>query len=121
MLDKKEKFVLLYLIEVCPQKRSYLILAQQIAEFVSRKFLTTTSELDDIMTMLAKDNFIDFVVSDSKNGYYYCITLKNKAYTFKKDLVRQKKQFWLTVLRTALFAVFSFTIGLLLRKIFTVP
>ena len=69
MLDKKEKFIILYLLEICPQRRSYLILAENIAEFVSRKFLITTSELDDIMISLAKDNYIEFVASDSKNGY----------------------------------------------------
>ena len=56
MLDKKEKLVVLYLIEICPQKRSYLVLAEQIAEFVSKKYLITTSELDDIMISLSKDN-----------------------------------------------------------------
>ena len=92
MLDKKEKFVILYLVEMCPQKRSYLIFAEQIAEFVSKKYLITISELDDIMISLAKDNYIDFVVSDSKKGYYYCITLKNKARTIKNDIKKQKKR-----------------------------
>ena len=118
MLDKKEKFVLLYLVEMCPQKRSYLLLAEQIAEFVSKKFLISTSELDDIMTSLAKDNYVDFVVSDSKNGYYYCITLKNKAITFKKDLKKQKKEFWFLIFKTVGLAVFSFVIGILLKTIF---
>lgn len=118
MLDKKEKFVVLYLIEICPQKRSYLILAEQIAEFVSKKFLMTTSELDDIMISLAKDNYIDFVASNSKNGYYYCVTLKSKAQTLKKDLKKQKKEFWLMVLRTLGFGILSFVVGVLLKTIF---
>ena len=118
MLDKKEKFVVLYLLEICPQKRSYLILAEQIAEFVSKKYLITTDELDDIMISLAKDNYIDFVVSESKNGYYYCITLKSKAITLKKDLKKQKQQFWMTMLKTVGLAVVSFVIGVLLKTIF---
>ena len=118
MLDKKERFVVLYLLEICPQKRSYLILAESIAEFVSRKYLITTSELDDIMMSLAKDNYIDFVASDSKKGYYYCITLKSKALTLKKDLKKQKKEFWMTLVRTFGLAVLSFIIGILLKTIF---
>lgn len=118
MLDQKEKFVVLYLLEICPAKRSYLILAEQIAEFVSKKYLITISELDDIMLSLSKDNYVDFVVSDGKNGYYYCITLKNKALTLKKDLQKQKKEFWLNVLKTFGFAVLSFVIGIILRSIF---
>ena len=118
MLDKIEKFVVLYLIEVCPQKRSYLILSEDIAEFVSRKYLISTSELDDIMISLAKDNYIDFVASDSKKGYYYCITLKNKALTLKKDLKKQKQEFWLMIARTFGLAVLSFIVGILLKTIF---
>ncbi|MBQ7885039.1 MAG: hypothetical protein IJ318_02980 [Clostridia bacterium] len=118
MLDKKEKFVILYLLEVCQNKRSYLILAEQIAEFVSKKYLISLSELDDIMISLAKDNYIDFVVSDSKNGYYYCITLKNKALTLKKDMQKQKKEFWFAILKTFGFAVLSFVVGIILRAIF---
>ena len=118
MLDKKEKFVILYLLEICPSKRSYLILAEQIAEFVSRKYLITISELDEIMISLAKDNYIDFVVSDGKNGYYYCITLKGKALTLKKDMQKQKKEFWYGILKTFGFAVLSFVIGIILRSIF---
>ena len=120
MLDKKEKFVVLYLVEVCPQKRPYLILAEKIAEFVSRKYIITTSELDDIMVMLQKENYIEFVVSESKCGSYYCITLKGKAITLKKDIKRQKQQLWLEVFRTFIFAVFSFSVGILLKMIFSV-
>lgn len=118
MLDKKEKFVVLYLLEICPNKRSYLVLAEQIAEFVSKKYLISTTELDDIMITLAKDNYIDFVVSDSKNGYYYCITLKNKALTLKRDLKKQKQEFLLLLLRTFGFAVLSFVVGIILKTIF---
>lgn len=118
MLDKKEKFVLLYLVEICSDKRSYLIFAESIAEFVSKKYLISTTELDDIMITLAKDNYIDFVVSDSKKGYYYCITLKNKAYTLKKDLKKQKKELILLIFKTFALAVFSFLIGVILKTIF---
>lgn len=118
MLDKKEKLVILYLVEVCPQKRSYLILADNLAEFVSKKYLITTNELDDIMISLSKDNYIDFVATDSKNGYYYCITLKSKAITLKKDLKKQKQEFWWTIARTVGLGVLSFAIGVLLKTIF---
>ena len=118
MLDKKEKFVILYLLEICQNKRAYLILAEQIAEFVSRKYLVSMAELEEIMISLAKDNYIDFVVSDGKNGYYYCITLKNKALTLKKDIEKQKKEFWFAILKTLGFAVLSFVVGIILKTIF---
>lgn len=118
MLDKKEKLVVLYLVEICPQKRSYLILAENIAEFVSKKYLITIDELDEIMFELSKDNYIDFVATDSKNGYYYCITLKGKAFTLKKDLKKQKQEFFWTLARTVGLGILSFIIGVLLKTIF---
>ena len=118
MLDKKEKFVILYLVEICPQKRSYLILAEELAEFVSKKYLITTNELEDIMISLSKDNYIDFVATDSKNGYYYCVTLKSKAITYKKDLKKQKQEFWWLLAKTVGLGVVSFVIGVLLKTIF---
>ena len=118
ILDKKEKQVILYLVEMCPQKRSYLILAEQIAEFISKKYLITIDELDEIMFGLSKDNFIDFVATDSKNGYYYCITLKGKALTLKKDLKKQKQELIWTFVRTVGLGVLSFVIGVLLKTIF---
>ena len=68
--------------------------------------------------MLEKDNYIDFVVSDGKKGYYYCVTLKNKGLTYKKDLKKEKKALLMLVVRTTVLAVLSFVVGLLLKVIF---
>ena len=70
MLDKKEKLVMLFLCEVCSGKKSYLISANQIAEFVSQKYILSIAELDEIMLSLSKENYIDLVVSDGKRGYF---------------------------------------------------
>ena len=118
MLDKKEKLVMLYLSEVCKTKRAHLILSTDIAQFVSKKYIISLTELDDIMIALEKDNYIDFVVSDGKKGYYYCVTLLNKGLTFKKDLKKEKKALLMLVVRTLALAVLSFVVGLLLKAIF---
>ena len=118
MLDKKEKVVMLFLAEVCTQKRSYLISADTIVSNISKKYLLTISELDDIMIALSKDNYIDVVISDSKKGYYYCVSLKNKGLTFKKDLIKQRKELYLLIVRTLCITVLSFLFGLILKTIF---
>lgn len=118
MLDKKEKLIMNYLCDLCVDKRTYLIQAAKIAEFVSRKYLISISELDDIMISLAKDNYLDYVVSDGKKGYFYCINLKNKGLTFKKDLKKERQAVLVLILRTLGLAVLSFIIGLLLKTIF---
>ena len=109
---------MLYLTEVCKTKKTYLILSTDIAEFVSKKYIISLTELDDIMIVLEKDKYIDFVVSDGKKGYYYCVTLLNKGLTYKKDLKKEKTELLLLVARTLVLAVLSFVVGVLLKAIF---
>ena len=118
MLDKKEKLVMLYLSSICLDKRTYLISTSSLAEFVSKKYVISLAELNDIMISLCKDNYLDFVVSNSKKGYYYCVNLKNKGLTFKKDLKKEKQAILMLVVRTVALSVVSFVLGLLLKMIF---
>ena len=118
MLDKKEKTVMQFLSEICTSKRSYLISAEQIAEFISKKFILSISEIDDILISLNKDGYLDFVISDSKSGYYYCITLKNKGLTYKKDEKKKRTEIILLLLRTLGITILSFILGVILRAIF---
>ena len=118
MLDKKEKLVMLYLTDICLDKKTYLISTSTLAEFVSKKYVISIAELNDIMISLCKDNYLDFVVSDSKKGYYYCVNLKNKGLTFKKDLKKEKKAIFTLLIRTLLLSILSFVLGLLLKMIF---
>ena len=118
MLEKKEKLVMNFLCEVCSGKRSYLISADTIAESVSKKYILSINELDDIMLTLSKDNYIDVVGSDGKRGYFYCITLKNKGLTFRKDIVKHRKELAILFGRTLMITIVSFVFGLILRAIF---
>lgn len=118
MLDKKEKLVMKYLTEICKNKKTYLIFASNIAEYVSTKYIITISELDDILLSLSKDNYLEFVAMDGKKGYYYCITLKSKGLTYNKDLKKKKTEMCITIFRTFALAVLSFIVGFLLRLIF---
>lgn len=118
MQERKEKLVLIYLCKVCDAKRTHLISPHDIAKAVSKKIILSISEIDEIMSSLSLQNFIDFVVSDSKNGYYYCIKLKKKGQTYLIDSRKQKKALGLLVLRSIFLATVSFVFGLILRAIF---
>ena len=119
-LDQKEKLVMKFLFDSCSGKPSKLISAENIVQFaLSKKHSLSLYELDDIMTNLQKENYIDFVSSDSKNGLTYCVSLKTKGKFFLKDLKKQKKQNSFLVIRTIALAVLSFLIGVLLKAIFS--
>ncbi len=111
---------MLYLFEKCADRSPHLISAEEIIQFVSnKKHALSLSELDDIMQSLQKDNYIDFVASDSKKGVIYCTSLKSKGHLFKKDLQKEKKQARMLIYRTIGLAVLSFIIGIILKAIFS--
>lgn len=118
MQERKEKLVLKYLCRVCVGKKTYLVSPHDIAKEVSSKVILSISEIDEIMTNLSLQNFIDFVVSDSKNGYYYCVKLKKKGQTYLSDQKKQKKELLRLMLRSMFLATVSFVFGLILKAIF---
>lgn len=118
MLDRKEKIVMALLFEKCGAKPCLISSSSIIESLGEKKYVISLSELEQIMNSLAKDGMIDYVESESKNGLVYCVSLKSKGALFKKDQQKQRRHASWVILRTALLAIFSFVIGLLLRAIF---
>ena len=119
LMTKKEKLVMRFLCEICPKKRTYLVSPHDIAIALSKKFVLSTSEIDEIMQELSFENYIDFVATEGKNGYYYCVTLKKRGLSFEFDQREKKKTFAMLVLRSIFLATVSFVFGLVLKAIFT--
>lgn len=117
-MQKREKLVMTYLCKRCGQKRTYLVSAQEIVQALCKKCVLSVAEIDEILVSLSGQNLLDFVVSDSKKGYFYCITLKRSGQTFIADSNRQKKAFGMLVLRSMFLATISFVFGLILKAIF---
>lgn len=118
MPDRKEKLVLKYLCKVCANKKTYLVSPHEIAKQICNKMVLSVSEIDEIMASLSLQDYIDFVVSDSKNGYYYCVKLKKKGQTYLADSKKQKKALFMLVLRSMFLATVSFVFGIILKAIF---
>jgi len=117
-MTKRERLVMSYLCDKCRKKKTYLISPQEITQALSKKFILSVEEIDEIMVQLSNDNYIDFVVSDSKNGYFYCINLKKCGQTFNYDTKKNRRAFGLMVLRSCFLATVSFVFGIILRAIF---
>ncbi len=110
--------VMAYLCERCQQKRTYLVSPQEITQALSKKYILSIEEIDEIMVELANQNYIEFVVSDSKNGYFYCVNLKKSGQTYNSDTRKSRQMFGLLVLRSMFLATISFVFGIILRAIF---
>ncbi len=117
-MTKKQKLVMKYLCDRCQQKRTYLVSPQDITKALCKKYVLSTSEIDEIMAELAKLNYIEYVVSQSKENFYYCVNLKKSGQSFNADSRRTKQTFALLVLRSIFLATVSFVFGLILRAIF---
>lgn len=107
-----------YLCERCQQKRTYLVSPHEITQALSKKFVLSVEEIDQIMVTLSNENYIDFVVSESKKGYYYCVNLKKSGQTYNADTKKSRRTFGLLVLRSMFLATVSFVFGIILRAIF---
>lgn len=117
-MTKKEKMVMSYLCSKCQQKRTYLISPQEITQALSKRYVLSVEEIDEIMVELSNENYIDFVVSDSKKGYFYCVNLKKSGQTFNTDTRKNRRTFGLLILRSMFLATVSFVIGMILKAIF---
>lgn len=117
-MTKKEKMVMSYLCNRCQQKRTYLVSPQEITQALSKKYVLSIEEIDEIMVSLSNANFIDFVVSDSKNGYFYCVNLRKCGQSFNADIKKNRRTFGLLILRSCFLATVSFVFGIILRAIF---
>jgi len=107
-----------YLCSKCQQKRTYLISPQEITQALSKKFVLSIEEIDEIMANLSNENYLDFVVSDSKKGYFYCVNLKKCGQTYNADTKKNRKTFGLMVLRSLFLSAVSFVFGMILKAIF---
>ncbi len=119
-MTKKEKMVMSHLCNKCQRNKTYLISPQEIAQVLAKRYIVSVEEIDEIMVSLSNDNLIEFVVSDGKNGYFYCVTLKKSGQTFVADTKKKRKTFGLLVLRSCFLATVSFIFGVILRAIFKI-
>lgn len=117
-MTKKEKLTMTFLCKKCQKNKTYLISPQDITQALSKKFVLSVSEIDEIMVSLANQNFVDFVVSDGKNGYFYCVNLKKAGQTYLADAKKSRRTMGLLVLRSMFLATVSFVFGIILRAIF---
>ena len=74
MLSRKEKCVMTYLYDTCNGKGAVLISPHEIIEGIMHKYELNNIEIDQILSALAMDEYIELVNSDSKGKLVYCIS-----------------------------------------------
>ena len=117
MLSKLESKVLITLIKASKEKGAILISPIDLLKIVGSEHLTL-SQLERALSDLSTDGYLDLVLSDRRGEKVFCITLleKGKGYIRSESIERRNliKRFILTIG----FAILSFLVGIILRKIF---
>ena len=117
MLNKTESAVMLVLHGVCGERGATLISPVDLKRLVGADSIGL-SMLDTVMTDLSSDGYFDLVYSDRKGERIYCVSLTEKG----KGYIRERKVFKRNLVYriglSAVLALFSFLIGLILKAIF---
>ena len=117
MLEKVKKKILTFLTKLCKDRQSVLISPTDLIKNLNYNEISQ-EDLETKMVELSNEGYFDLVYSDRRGEKVYCITLleKGKGYLRKERIERQNlvKRFFLTIA----FAVLSFMVGAILKKIF---
>lgn len=117
MLSQKEKYVMEYVYQQCTGKKSKLISPREIVSFAADKYVLYPKELDQIMTNLSFDNYIDLVRSDKLGEPVFVVSLKMKGEGFHRELSNAKRTTLWLLGRTIILAVIGSIITLVVKAI----
>ena len=117
MLTFKEKYVMEYVYQHSKDKKSCLISPREIISHAADRYVIYPEELEKIMTNLSYDGYIELVKSDKKGKPVFCISLKLKGEGFHRELSNGKRNFWLGLGRSCIFAAIGAACGGVVRLI----
>ena len=117
MLTKTENKVMRVIYSECKKKGALLITPTDLIKLTGNGGLTYTS-LEKIMKDLYMDGYFDLVYSDRKGETVYCVTLTEKGKGYLRKITVMKRNLLFRLGLSAVLALFSFLIGILLKAIF---
>ena len=116
MLSKSERGVMKAIYKECKEKPA-LITPIDLLKLSGIEGLTV-KQLENIMSSLYKDGYFDLIYSDRHGEPVYCITLKERGKAFEREAQVFKRNILFRLCLSAVFALISFVIGLILKNIF---
>ncbi len=117
MLSRLEGKVLHALLKVCKEKEAILISPIDLLKIVGAEHLTL-SGLEKIVKDLNTDGYFDLVYSDRRGEEVFCITLLDKGKGYIRSENQEKRNLIKRLGLTIGFAILSFLVGIILKKIF---
>ncbi len=117
--DKKLAILVLTTIFKNSKGRVVNINSYDLAEKISKKRLTTVTELNDILIKMHKLGLIDFVAKNADKGYTYKVKLENKGEVFLKENLNKLSDFFVGMFVYLLFISLLILFVFALKNIFS--
>ncbi len=117
MLDRLEKKVMTTLCKELREKPAILISPIDLLKIVGEESLSL-SHLEKILCDLSTDGYFDLVYSDRRGETIYCISILEKGKCYLRNEKQMKRNLLSRLFLTIGFAIISFLVGVILRKIF---
>ena len=117
MLDRLEKKVMTTLCGEMKGKDVILISPLDLIKMVGDDNLSV-SRLEKIVCDLSTDGYFDLIYSDRRGETIYCIAILAKGKGFLRSQKQMKRSLLSRLFLTIGFAIISFLVGVILKKIF---
>lgn len=117
MLNKIDKKVMNYIYQKSANKGTCLISPQELISSLD-EIVISPEQLKETLNHLQLDNYLEYVISNTKGKQMYCFNLKQKGEAFLREQENIKKTNTKLIIRTVLLAILSFIVGFVLKTIF---
>ena len=117
MLSFKESAVMTAIYGFAGDKTSLLISPADIMNACD-KYQFSGKSLNEIITALSQDGYIDFVYTDRHGEEVYCINLLEKGKGYLREKKKRKRNLIYRLCLSIGLAVVSFIVGVILKAIF---
>lgn len=118
MLNKIEDKIMCAVRQSCGDKTSCLVSPYDLIKMVGLGSALNQTSLERVLLSLSYDGYFDVIYSDRKGEKIYCITLHEKGFAYQREKLVFKRNLRYKLFVTVFFAVLSFIIGLILKKVF---
>ncbi len=118
MLKKGEELVLKVILDNAYNNESCLISKESIIAFASKTDLVNENNVENILSTLYSNDYIDLLLSNKKGEKLYCITLLKRGKSYKEEKRREIKLVRNKILLAVIGALISFVVGRILVALF---
>lgn len=118
MLNRRENEVMRAVYLLCREKGICLISPTELLALLPAKKKYDETQLENILSALALDNYFELLSSERKGEKMYVISLRADGFAFERCSLQQRRSAALKLSWAVASAIIAFLVGVLLKRIF---